>query len=103
MHLPGRGSSRLDVSADTLRRRVGGGTLQAERDELGRRMIHGQEPASAARELHRAERTNNGSSARHRLAGIVTDVISEMCRRGWRSSPGRSEWCPSSAGTRLRN
>jgi molybdopterin-binding protein len=75
MHLPGRGSSRLDVSADTLRRRVGGGTLQAERDELGRRMIHGPERASFARELHRAERTNNGSSARHRLAGIVTDVI----------------------------
>ncbi|MFE7327753.1 molybdopterin-binding protein [Streptomyces sp. NPDC057565] len=38
-------------------------------------MIHRPEPASCARELHRAERTNNGSSARHRLAGIVTDVI----------------------------
>jgi molybdopterin-binding protein len=25
--------------------------------------------------LHRAERTDNGSSARHHLAGVVTDVI----------------------------
>ncbi|MGW3657333.1 TOBE domain-containing protein [Streptomyces sp. NPDC005151] len=38
-------------------------------------MIRGSEPASFARELRRAERTNNGSSARNRLAGIVTDVI----------------------------
>ncbi|WP_406416809.1 molybdopterin-binding protein [Streptomyces sp. NBC_00842] len=38
-------------------------------------MIPGPEPASFARELHCAERTNNGSSARNHLAGFVTDVI----------------------------
>lgn len=75
-HLPDRGGGRLagrqcrHPSALGRRRK-----LHAERDELGRRIIPGPDLASFARELHRTERTNNGSSARNRLSGIVTEVI----------------------------
>ncbi len=71
----GEAAALMGVSADTLRRWVDGGRLHAERDELGRRMIPGADLASFARQLHRTERTNNGSSARNRLSGIVTEVV----------------------------
>lgn len=71
----GDAAALLGVSADTVRRLVDGGKLTADRDELGRRIIPGPALAAYARQVHRAERESTGSSARNRLAGIVTDVI----------------------------
>jgi molybdopterin-binding protein len=44
-------------------------------------MNPGPEPDSFARELHTAERTNNGSSARNHLAGIVTVILGDVSAR----------------------
>lgn len=71
----GEAAALMGVSADTLRRWVDSGRLQAERDEQGRRIIPGPALASFARELKREEKARSGSSARNRFAGIVTDVI----------------------------
>ncbi|GAA5705527.1 hypothetical protein Save01_06379 [Streptomyces avermitilis] len=70
----GDAAALLGVSADTVRRLVDGGRLTAERDATGRRIIPGPVLAAYARQLHRTERENAGSSARNRLSGIVTDV-----------------------------
>ncbi|OAH12645.1 TOBE domain-containing protein [Streptomyces jeddahensis] len=71
----GDAAALMGVSADTLRRWVDSGRLPAERDEQDRRIIRGADLAAFARELHRIERENTGSSARNRFSGIVTDVI----------------------------
>lgn len=71
----GEAAALLGVSADTARRWADGGRLHAGRDELGRRTVPGPALAAFARELHRTERENTGSSARNRLSGIVTEVI----------------------------
>ncbi|MER5177517.1 TOBE domain-containing protein [Streptomyces sp. NPDC002896] len=71
----GDAAALMGVSADTLRRWVDSGRLPAERDEQDRRIIRGADLAAFARELHRMERENTGSSARNRFSGIVTDVI----------------------------
>ncbi|MPY56671.1 helix-turn-helix domain-containing protein [Streptomyces spongiae] len=71
----GDAAALLGVSVDTVRRLVDGGELAAERDEQGRRTIPGPALAAYARQVHRTERENTGSSARNHLSGIVTDVI----------------------------
>ncbi|MFB7214102.1 molybdopterin-binding protein [Streptomyces sp. NPDC056255] len=71
----GDAATLLGVSADTVRRRVDGGKITAERDGTGRRIIPGPALAAYARQLNRAERDSTGSSARNRFSGIVTDVI----------------------------
>ena len=71
----GEAAGLLGVSADTVRRWVGGGRLPATRDEHGRRMIDGGDLAGFARSL--ADEPDEGSgrsSARNRLRGIVTAV-----------------------------
>lgn len=71
----GDAADLLGVSADTVRRPVDGGKLPARRDDPGRRTIRGPALAADARRMHRTERGTTGSSARNRLAGIVTDVV----------------------------
>jgi molybdopterin-binding protein len=71
----GDAAALLGVSTDTVRRLVDGGKLQADRDEMGRRNIPGHALAAYARQMHRTERQNTGSSARNRFTGIVTEVI----------------------------
>lgn len=71
----GEAAALMGVSADTLRRWVDSGRLQAERDEQDRRIIPGPALAAFARELKREEKARSGSSARNRFAGIVTEVI----------------------------
>lgn len=70
----GEAAALLGISADTVRRRVDGGRLHADRDESGHRLIPGAALAAFARQSHRTERENPGSSARNRLSGIVTEV-----------------------------
>jgi molybdopterin-binding protein len=68
----------LGVSADTVRRWVDQGRLQARRDEQGHRMVAGADLAAFARasaESSGAESSGSGSSARNRFRGIVTDVV----------------------------
>jgi molybdopterin-binding protein len=71
----GDAAALLGVSPDTVRRLVDGGKLTAERDEQGRRVIPGPALAAYARQQHGTGREATASSARNRLAGIVTDVI----------------------------
>ncbi|MFJ6075253.1 molybdopterin-binding protein [Streptomyces sp. NPDC093065] len=71
----GDAAALLGVSSDTVRRLVDGGRLTAERDGTGRRIIPGPALAAYARDQYRAGRESTGSSARNRLAGIVTEVI----------------------------
>jgi molybdopterin-binding protein len=67
----------LGVSADTVRRWVDSGRLQAARDEHGHRIIQGSDLAAFVR-THGPGDTEAGattSSARNRLPGIVTEVV----------------------------
>jgi molybdopterin-binding protein len=71
----GEAAALMGVSADTLRRWVDGGKLPAQRDEAGRRVIPGCDLAAFVRDRNRGETQPTASSARNRLAGIVTEVI----------------------------
>ncbi|MGW0157684.1 TOBE domain-containing protein [Mycobacterium sp. NPDC003323] len=69
----------LGVSDDTVRRWIDTGTLAADKDESGRKVIAGDVLARFARE-HAAPPSDPlgvGSSARNRLVGLVTEVTSD--------------------------
>lgn len=74
----GEAADLLGVSPDTVRRWVDGGRLPAERDDHGHRVIAGTELAAYVR-AHGASDTDTDdhSSARNRLRGIVTAVLKD--------------------------
>ncbi len=67
----------LGVSDDTVRRWVDSGRLPARREGGGPAVVDGADLAALATALHDAPGpgTTRGSSARNRLAGIVTRVV----------------------------
>lgn len=69
----------LGVSDDTVRRWIDSGSLPADKDDAGRKVIDGAELAQFAR-AHASpppDPTGSGSSARNRLVGLVTKVTSD--------------------------
>ncbi|MBY4210875.1 TOBE domain-containing protein [Rhodococcus fascians] len=69
----------LGVSDDTVRRWMDSGTLPSRDDETGRKVVDARSLAQYARE-HAApppEVASGGSSARNRLVGLVTEVVSD--------------------------
>ncbi|AMY55910.1 TOBE domain-containing protein [Rhodococcus fascians] len=69
----------LGVSDDTVRRWMDSGTLPSHDDETGRKVVDARALAQYARE-HAApppEVASGGSSARNRLVGLVTEVVSD--------------------------
>ncbi|WP_439332447.1 TOBE domain-containing protein [Saccharopolyspora antimicrobica] len=69
----------LGVSDDTVRRWVDGGQLRAQRDAAGRLVVDGAELAEFARDQARStpDPSGVGRSARNRLVGLVTEVLSD--------------------------
>lgn len=65
----------MSVSADTMRRWVDAGKLPAHRDSQGHRIIPGADLAAFVRKRNNSDSQRINSSARNRLAGIVTEVI----------------------------
>jgi molybdopterin-binding protein len=71
----GEAAELLRVSPDTIRRWVDAGRLRADRDAHDHRVIEGADLAEFARALATSEDAEPGwSSARNRMAGIVTSV-----------------------------
>lgn len=71
----GEAAELLRVSPDTIRRWVDAGRLRAGRDAHDHRVIEGADLAEFARALATSEDAEPGwSSARNRMAGIVTSV-----------------------------
>lgn len=69
----------LGVSDDTVRRWVDSGQLTAGKDDAGRMILDGSALARYAREHARAasDPSDVGRSARNRLVGLVTEVVSD--------------------------
>jgi len=69
-------ASFLGVSDDTVRRWVDSGALQAEADDVGRKVVDGYQVALLARDqAHAVEDPSGvGRSARNRFVGLVTDI-----------------------------
>ncbi|GLY69156.1 TOBE domain-containing protein [Amycolatopsis taiwanensis] len=69
----------LGVSDDTVRRWVRAGQLTAGTDSAGRKVIDGAELAAFAREqaAEPGDPSAVGRSARNRLVGLVTEVITD--------------------------
>ena len=69
----------LGVSDDTVRRWIDSGALPSLEDETGRKVIAGRALADYAREhaVPPPEISSGGSSARNRLVGLVTEVVSD--------------------------
>ena len=71
----------LGVSDDTVRRWIDDGTLTAEPDAAGRKVVDGAQLARFARDVHRDGGPKDplaiGSSARNRFVGLVTEVRSD--------------------------
>ncbi|MCI2420389.1 helix-turn-helix transcriptional regulator [Saccharopolyspora sp. K220] len=69
----------LGVSDDTVRRWIETGQLPEERDAAGRRTVDGAALAEFARTQARStpDPSAVGRSARNRLVGLVTEVISD--------------------------
>ena len=66
----------LGVSDDTVRRWIDSGRLAARRDGTGPAVVDGADLARVATQLREApEPGTTPSSARNRLAGIVTNVL----------------------------
>lgn len=72
-------SGLFAVSDDTVRRWVDAGLLPAERDSAGRLAVDGAALAAFAREQARSvpDPSPVGRSARNRLVGLVTEVVSD--------------------------
>lgn len=69
----------LGVSDDTVRRWIDNGSLAADKDAAGRKVVNGAALAAFARSNGGAAPNLLGSdsSARNRFVGIVTDVVSD--------------------------
>lgn len=69
----------LGVSDDTVRRWITAGTLKAFDDEAGRQVIAGVDLARRAQEIAHApsDPSGVGSSARNRMVGLVTEIVSD--------------------------
>lgn len=70
----------LGVSDDTVRRWIDSAALASHKDEAGRKVIAGDVLAGFVREQASppADPTGANSSARNRLVGLVTKVISDQ-------------------------
>lgn len=67
----------LGVSEDTVRRWIERGSLTADLDATGRKVLEGTEVARLARELAATPALHgaSASSARNRFVGLVTEVV----------------------------
>ncbi|KRE43864.1 TOBE domain-containing protein [Knoellia sp. Soil729] len=66
----------LGVSDDTIRRWIESGSLDADTDDSGRKVVDSHAVALLAREQARtiADPSSVGRSARNRFVGLVTDI-----------------------------
>ena len=69
----------LGVSDDTVRRWIDGGLLTSEHDDAGRTVVEALDVAKLAREnaVLPADPSDIGRSARNRMVGVVTDIVSD--------------------------
>lgn len=69
----------LGVSDDTVRRWIDGGLLASEHDDAGRTVVEALDVAKLAREnsVLPADPSDIGRSARNRMVGVVTEILSD--------------------------